>query len=74
MLGGLTAVLAPEDFIMHSSGPDPASDFPKDVIDHVSKERAIVTGYVTFFVGIAVCALGFFMKDLKMPEPHDNPA
>jgi hypothetical protein len=74
VVGGLTAVLSPEDFVMRSSGPHPASEYPIEVIDRVSKERAVVTGYVTIFFGIAACALGFFMKELKTPEPHDNPA
>ena len=74
IIGGVTAVCSPEDFIMQTSGPDPVAEFGRDFLDRVSKERAAVTGYVTIFVGVAACAFGFFLKELKTPEPHDNPA
>jgi len=72
--GGLTAVLSPADFIMPASGPDPVNDVGREFPERVFKARATVTGYITIVTGIAVGALGLFMKELKAPEPHDNSA
>ena len=72
--GGVTAVLSPKDFVMSASGPDPASDVSREFLDHVSKERAIWMGYASVLAGVVICILGFFVKKLKTPEPHDNPA
>ena len=70
ILGGIAAGRSPEDFVMHTVGYDPATV----TVDHVSKKRAVVTGYATIVVGFAACAFGYFMKDLKTPDSHDNPA
>jgi len=59
---------------MRSTGPNPGSDYPTEVVERFSKKRTMATGYVSIVVGIAVCAIGYFTKELKLPEPHDNPA
>ena len=75
IVGGFSAVRSPKDFTRLTTGPDPVDQFgSRDVIDHVTKERAVVTGYVTMFLGVGACAAGFLMKGLKAPEPHDNAA
>ncbi len=74
VVGGLTAVLSPGDFILPTSGPDSLNDVARDFTERVAKERAIATGYATIAIGIIACGIGFFLKNLKTPEPHDNPA
>jgi len=70
ILGGISAVCSPKEFTMLSPGYDPAVTH----VDRVSKQRVVVTGYVSVIAGIATCCAGFFMKGRRFPDPHDTEA
>ena len=72
--GGVFAIKSPRAAVLFSSGPDVNTDMERGVIDNVAKERIRYTGYGALLLGAGVCAAGFFLKDLKVPAPHDTSA
>jgi hypothetical protein len=72
VVGGCIAVRTPKTFAMQTTGPHPADQFARNVVDVVSKERSTAMGFAAIFVGIGVCTAGVLMKGIKTPEPHDN--
>jgi hypothetical protein len=73
-LGGAIAVITPKSSVIISSGPDATSDFPKPVLDDVSKERSKKLGYIAIILGAGICVAGFLATDFKALPPHDNAA
>jgi hypothetical protein len=74
VLGGVFAVVNPKSTVLISSGPAYGSEYPKPVLDDISKERSERLGYAAILLGLGICATGIFVKGVKAPPPHDNAA
>jgi uncharacterized membrane protein YfcA len=72
VLGGIYAIRSPRKSFVHSSGPDPASDYARPVLDEVSAERRKMTGYASLLVGVGFIAAGVFSKKVDLSKSLDD--